>query len=91
MTVISDILLFTLFFSCFLLFSVIIVMINKGVETMTEEAKQARREYLRRYRQEHPERVRAAQEKYWTKKAVEMRNQGTAVQDPERGEKRKPD
>ena len=58
---------------------------------MTEEAKQARREYLRRYRMEHPEKVRAAQERFWQKKAIEMRSQEPAALDPEREAKLQPD
>lgn len=46
---------------------------------MKEEAKQARREYLRRYRLEHPEKVKAAQERYWLKKAAELRSQEPAA------------
>lgn len=47
---------------------------------MKEEAKQARREYLRRYRLEHPEKVKAAQERYWLKKAAELRSQAAGNQ-----------
>ena len=39
------------------------------------DAKAARREYMRRWRAEHPESVRAAQARYWAKKAAEMRNE----------------
>ena len=37
---------------------------------------QRKREYHRKWRQEHPESVRAAQLRYWTKKAEEMRAAG---------------
>lgn len=40
------------------------------------EAKEARREYMRRWRSEHPESVKAAQMRYWTKKAAEMKAVG---------------
>lgn len=35
-----------------------------------DEAKAAKREYARRWRKEHPENVRAAQERYWEKRAA---------------------
>ena len=37
------------------------------------EARAARREYMRRWRADHPEAVRAAQARYWAKKAAEMK------------------
>lgn len=37
--------------------------------SVSEEAKAARREYYRRYRAEHPEKVREANRRYWEKKA----------------------
>lgn len=37
--------------------------------TETERIKKAKAEYARRYRREHPEKVKAAQEKYWLKKS----------------------
>lgn len=43
------------------------------------EARAARREYMRRWRAEHPEAVKAAQVRYWTKKAEEMK-QAAAIQ-----------
>lgn len=49
---------------------------------MTDNAKAARREYYRRWRLEHPERVQAAQERYWAKKAAERRNREQAAADP---------
>ena len=49
------------------------------------DGKEARREYMRRWRAEHPEQVRAAQKRYWDRKAIEMRSQAPAAQDPERG------
>ena len=37
-----------------------------------EKIRAARRDYARRYRREHPERVKAAQERYWLRKAQEL-------------------
>ena len=42
---------------------------------MTEKAKQARREYKRRWNQNNPDKVKAAQERYCDKKAEEMQDQ----------------
>ena len=39
---------------------------------MNDEAREAKREYFRKYRKEHPDRVAAAQERYWTRKAAAM-------------------
>lgn len=39
------------------------------------EWRSARREYMRKWRAEHPEQVRAAQKRYWTKKAEQNRNE----------------
>ena len=41
---------------------------------MNTEARAARREYMRRWRSEHPESVKAAQARYWAKKAESMKN-----------------
>ena len=38
---------------------------------MNEKAKEARREYYRKWRQEHPESVKATQMRFWTRKAQE--------------------
>lgn len=38
---------------------------------MTERAKAARRAYKRKWAKENPEKVKAAQERYWNKKAAE--------------------
>ena len=38
---------------------------------------QRKREYHREWRKKHPESVKAAQMRYWTKKAAEMNNPGT--------------
>lgn len=43
---------------------------REGVRTqMTEAAKQARREYKRRWAREHPEQIREHQARYWAKRA----------------------
>ena len=42
---------------------------------LKERETQRKREYHRKWRAEHPEAVRAAQVKYWTKKAKEMQLQ----------------
>lgn len=39
---------------------------------MQELKKQARREYIREWRRRNPEKVQAAQERYWAKKALEI-------------------
>lgn len=38
-----------------------------------EDVREAKRAYLRKWRAEHPEAVQAAQMRYWTKKAAEMK------------------
>lgn len=40
---------------------------------LKERERKRRREYQRKWRAEHPESVKAAQVRYWTKKAAEMR------------------
>ncbi len=49
-------------------------------EYLREREIQRKREYHRNWRKNHPEAVRAAQMRYWAKKAEEMRNQ---VNEPE--------
>lgn len=45
---------------------------------MTEQAKEARREYKRRWNRENPDKVKAAQARYWAKKAAQAaQNQQT--------------
>ena len=39
---------------------------------MTEEAKEARREYYKRWRAANPEKVREKNQRYWQKKADTM-------------------
>lgn len=38
---------------------------------MNEQAKAARRAYLQEWKRKNPDKVKAAQERYWTKKAAE--------------------
>lgn len=38
---------------------------------LSAEAKKRRNEYMRKWRQENPEKVQAAQERFWTKKAMQ--------------------
>ncbi len=45
------------------------------VKDMNQEARAARREYMRRWRAEHPEAVKAAQVRYWAKKAEALKNE----------------
>ncbi len=52
---------------------------------MLPDGKAARREYYRRWRAEHPEQVRAAQQRYWQRKAIETRNQDPAAASKVRG------
>lgn len=39
---------------------------------LSEQAKQARREYKRKWAQENPEKVKAQQERYWQKRAAQQ-------------------
>lgn len=39
---------------------------------MDEAAREAKRAYERKWRREHPDRVRLYRERYWTKKAAEV-------------------
>lgn len=52
---------------------------------MTDAAKQAQREYMRRWRQKNPERVRAKNQRYWEKKARQLQAEKEAVNDGEKG------
>lgn len=42
---------------------------------LSEEAKEARRAYLRKWRRENPEKVREQRRRYWERKAKEMQEQ----------------
>lgn len=54
---------------------------------MDEKAKTARREYYRRYRAAHPEKVREQNRKYWERKAarLEVEQATNAEQDAKEG------
>lgn len=49
--------------------------------TETEQAREARREYYRRWRRENPERARAIQQRFYLRKAAEY-NAEQRAQDP---------
>lgn len=51
-----------------------------------EAIKRARREYARRYRKEHPERVKAAQDAYWLRQAAKRNEGASPSEDLERGD-----
>lgn len=46
---------------------------------LEQRIKERKREYHRKWRAAHPESVRAAQERYWAKKALESRNMDPAA------------
>lgn len=50
---------------------------------MNEQAAAARRAYKRKWAQENPEKVKAHQERYWTKKAAEAKEKTKNMQIPE--------
>ena len=43
-------------------------------ERELELLKEARREYKKKWRQQNPDKVKAAHDRYWLKKAAEMQN-----------------
>ena len=45
--------------------------VQKGRHNMNEQAKAAGRAYLQEWKRKNPDKVKAAQERYWTKKAAE--------------------
>lgn len=47
----------------------VVKMNNKAIEALR---KQAMREYKRKWRQANPDKVAAAQKRYWTKKGMEL-------------------
>ncbi len=57
--------------------------------THNDETRNAKREYYREWRKNNPERVAKIQERFWTKKAAEIRNQEPVA--PDRGEEPQPD
>lgn len=50
---------------------------------MNEKAAAARRAYKRKWARENPEKIRAYQEKYWTKKAAEAAANEPAKEKPQ--------
>lgn len=44
---------------------------------MTEEAKEARRAYIREWRKKNPDKLKAAQDRYWEKKAAQAQEAST--------------
>lgn len=40
--------------------------------TLSEEAKKAKREYQKQWREKNKDKVKSQQERYWEKKALEM-------------------
>ena len=52
--------------------------------TMTEQAKAARREYMRKWRQEHKDNIRAANMRYWKKLALAAMAAEDSQNEPER-------
>ena len=53
---------------------------------MNEQAKEARRAYKRKWAQDNPDKVKAAQERYWTKKAEQEAAQAEPAQRAQRGQ-----
>jgi len=47
---------------------------------MTEQAKEARRAYRREWNRKNRDKVRASQERYWEKKAEELRTTGKKIE-----------
>lgn len=45
--------------------------VRKEENIMTEEARQARNAYKRKWYRENPDKVKAQQERYWNKKALQ--------------------
>ena len=45
---------------------------------MTEQAKEARRAYRRQWAKANPDKVKAQQERYWTRRAAKARGEGQA-------------
>lgn len=49
---------------------------------MNEKAAAARRAYKRQWAKNNPDKIRAQQERYWTKKAAEQENQNAGSSAP---------
>ena len=52
---------------------------------MDERALEARRAYRRQWAKDHPDRVRAWQERYWAKKAAQTQSLAQSLADKEGG------
>lgn len=50
--------------------------------TDAEKIRRAKAEYAKQYRREHPDRVKATQEKYWLKKAQIITSEGENKSQP---------
>ena len=50
-----------------------------GMSGRSAQAKAARRDYKRKWAKQNPEKVKAQQERYWTKKAAEAAEQEPAI------------
>ena len=53
---------------------------------MDEKAKAARRAYKRAWAQKNPEKIKAQQERYWTKKATQAEQEPEHKEDPTNAE-----
>ena len=65
------------------------ISIIKGVNSlakMSDEAVQARREYARKWREANPDKVKAAQKRYWEKKAKELQQEKENVKKANKAE-----
>ncbi len=54
----------------------------KGDDYMNEAAKEARRAYRREWQRKNPDKVRAYQERYWSRKAAEKQQSDLQDQNP---------
>lgn len=53
---------------------------------MSDEAVQARREYARKWREANPDKVKAAQKRYWEKKAKDLQQEEENVKKANKAE-----
>ena len=56
---------------------------QKNEESMTEQAAQTRREYKRAWNRSNPEKVRAAQQRYWNRRASAAQKEDAVHQNTE--------
>lgn len=52
---------------------------------MTEKAREARREYYRRWRKENPDRVASAQARFWEKRARQIAEEAEKAEGRQKG------